>query len=134
MKRPTLKPVLIRVLEKYSAAVENFMLKMEEQEVEKAKQNHKANSFKQGLIEGYNKGYTIMNNTPNVTRGEILALPYTAVVDLPEEEGFDNATLVYFKGDLVGAIEDSGYLTLREKPTDSSEEFKSYIKNSRSCY
>ena len=56
MKRPTLKPVLIRVLEKYSAAVENFMLKMEEQEVEKAKQNHKANSFKQGLVDGYNKG------------------------------------------------------------------------------
>ena len=78
--------------------------------------------------------YTIMNNTPNVTRGEILTLPYTDVVDLPDEEGFDNATLVYFKGDLVGAIEDSGYLTLREKPTDSSEELKSYIKNSRSCY
>lgn len=75
-----------------------------------------------------------MNNTPNVTRGEILTLPYTDVVDLPDEEGFDNVTLVYFKGDLVGVIEDSGYLTLRTDSTDSSEEFKSYIKNSRSCY
>lgn len=56
MKRSILKPLLIHVLEKYSIAVENFMLKIEEQEVEKAKQNHKANSFKQGLIDGYNKG------------------------------------------------------------------------------
>lgn len=48
--------MLIRLAEKYSIAIEDFMLKIEEQEVEKAKQNHKANSFKQGLIEGYNKG------------------------------------------------------------------------------
>lgn len=75
-----------------------------------------------------------MNNPLNVTRSELLSLPHTDIKELPEEEGFDGATLVYFKGDLVGAIEDSGYLTLREKPTDSSEELKSYIKNSRSCY
>lgn len=78
--------------------------------------------------------YTIMNNIPNVTRSEILTLPHTDVLDLPEEEGFDGATLVHFKGVLVGIIEDSGYLTLRTDSTDSSEEFKSYIKNSRSCY
>ena len=56
MKRSILKLLLIHVLEKYSIAIEDFMLRIEEQELEKAIKNHKTSSFKQGLVDGYNKG------------------------------------------------------------------------------
>ena len=56
MKNSIVKSMLIRLAEKYSIAIEDFMLKIEEQELEKAIKNHKTSSFKQGLIDGYNKG------------------------------------------------------------------------------